>query len=274
MGRRILRTAVISTTPEVQRVTDLLELAARRFRLSLRTVPSIGKYEASDEALSILYLMTRNVEAIVLLARQNLALVGPAMAIGRATFEQGLRVKWMLYPTGLFEREARWLAMVKESEESYRKFANGMEAAGEGAEIVTGLRETEAMIREFRLAVETALPDGIKRPKRVPDFLSIAKSIGEESKYFVYSFASQYVHGTITATELYRRNLGIHKEFGEYIRPSSWGLPFLLAWYGFGTAAVYFLSSVGGDVEAFLPGSSGEDLDHAIRILRTGKQSP
>jgi hypothetical protein len=271
MTQGILGTDVIPITPEVQRVTNLLEVAARRFRLSLRTIPSIGRYEAPDEALLVLSLMTRNIEAMVLIARQNLALLGPAMAIGRTTFEQGLRVKWMLYPANPFEREARWLAMMRESEESYRRLANGMDAAGEDAEIGAGLREHEAKMTEFRVAVESALPDGIKPPKRVPDLLSMAKSVDEERKYFFYSYASQYVHGTITATELYRRNLGIHKEFGEFIRPSSWGTPFLLAWYGFGTAALYFLSSVHGNVEAFLPDNSDEKLNEAIRILRRGE---
>jgi hypothetical protein len=180
-------------------------------------------------------------------------------------------VKWLLQPENPLEREARWLAILKESEEHYGKIANGMETTNEDPEIVEGLRGTKEQIHEFRINVEAALPKDIKLIKKTPSLRSMAEATGEEHKYYVYAHASQYVHGTAGATEAYRRNLGAYKQFGERISSSSWRIPLLLTWYGLGTAGVHFLHRVGGDVEVFLPGQAHEDLNQAVGALRRVK---
>ena len=151
------RTATIPITPEIQRIVDKLDQAAQQFRHSLATVPPLGRYEAPDECLMVMFLMARNLEAVTALARRNLALLPSAMTLGRATFEQGLRVKWILYPEDPFEREARWLATLKQSSQHHRLLAEHMEAAGEDIEIVSGLRGTAWQIEQFSAAVERGL---------------------------------------------------------------------------------------------------------------------
>jgi hypothetical protein len=83
VNEKALGTARVPITREVRRIVDLLDLAIQRFRLSLATVPPLGKYESHDECLLLVSLISRNVQAITMLARENLALIPPAMVLVR-----------------------------------------------------------------------------------------------------------------------------------------------------------------------------------------------
>ena len=56
--------------------------------------------------------------------------------------------------------------------------------------------------------------------------------IGIGSVYEHYRRLSQPVHGTMHATQLYRRNLGNEMRFGEFGGLADWILPMRLSWVG------------------------------------------
>ena len=267
MRERSAGTARIPITPKIQTIVDMMDAGIEQFRSSLTTVPPLGRYEAPDECLMSIFLITRNIESVTTLARRNLALLPSAMVLGRTIFEQGIRVKWFLYPENPFEREARWLAALKKAIQHHRLVADQMEIAGADlARTSSDARATASQIERFADAVEGALPEGITPPK-IPSFETMAQSVGEVDKYWVYRYASQYVHGTAVATGIHRRNLGASKEFGDYISPVGWTIPLLLSWYGFGVAGTSFLQATGGDVEVFLPGDFADVVVSKIRAL-------
>src|SRR5690349_14733468 len=107
---------VLPTTPEIERACELLEQFTHRVLDARKTFPSLGEYEASIEGLNLMYLMIRNVEAVVTLAREDLVLLPSAMNLTRSVFEMAMKTIWMLAPEHPFEREIRWLAQLQTEE--------------------------------------------------------------------------------------------------------------------------------------------------------------
>jgi hypothetical protein len=114
------------TTPTIMRMTaeirvkcDLIDQMIAEFIAARNTVEDTHfKYEAPREALLLFNLTIRNVEGVITLARNDLALLPAAEILVRAAVEPSIKAAWMMTPSDPFEREARWLAHLK-SEKSY-----------------------------------------------------------------------------------------------------------------------------------------------------------
>lgn len=101
------------------RAADLLEAAVAAVSTAFASAPTTA-YEADVEANLIIHLTIRDAEGVALLAREGAFMYPAAMVLTRAAYEGALRVMWMLHPDDPFEREARYLAMLKETEELAR----------------------------------------------------------------------------------------------------------------------------------------------------------
>jgi hypothetical protein len=58
----------------------------------------------------------RNVEGVLLMAREDLRLLPAAFSTSRTAYEVAIRVLWLMDPTDPYEREVRWLAYLSQDE--------------------------------------------------------------------------------------------------------------------------------------------------------------
>lgn len=232
---------------------ELLDDVIAHFLATHSTIPSMGKWEAIDEAHLMLLLMIRNIEGVTTLAQRDLVFLPGAMVMARVAFETGVTVRWMLAPDEPYEWEMRWLRTGTAREAFYRDAAALLTSNGQGSSFFTRMAAT---LHEFHESVAAALPPKFRQgfqPKKVPNVRQMLQALGQEEHYVHYAYASQFAHGTQAATALYRRHLGTAKEFGEYVTPAAWQHCLFLCWFSLSLAGQQFLARAGGNAEEFLP---------------------
>ena len=109
---------IIPPTPDIIKVCDLLDQLIHNLLEARDTITKWGEFEAPVECLNLMYLMSRNVESITLIARHDLVLLPSAIHLTRSVFEMAIKVLWMLQPSNDMEREVHWLAQLQ-TEVSY-----------------------------------------------------------------------------------------------------------------------------------------------------------
>jgi hypothetical protein len=217
-------------TPDLTAACDKIDEAAG---LLLRDVwepfPRLGRYESDVEARVLFTGLLRHVEALLECARADLAFLPAASTIARAALEQGVKIRWLLHPPEIFDREARFLAHLSDEERMLERCArySGVDA----------FRERAAKVQEFRKGVEDALPPEIARLPRIPNLDAMMAEIGEAKRYFQYTLLSQYAHGSHFGGGIYRRNLGTEKELGERVSATEWALLLQVSWWSLFSAA-------------------------------------
>jgi len=218
-------------------VAGLIDRRISQFLLAWRTVPPLGKWESEIEAMNLLILVVRNIEAITELAKTDLVLVPAANVLARAVFEIAVKAAWMITPIDPFEREVRWLAHLAEEERMQENIANKVTRFGGDP---THFQNHRASLQSFRTGVVRSLPSGYAVPGN-PNVEQMLESIGQNKVYSVYSMLAAYVHGSHSATWLYRRNLGTLKEYGEFIDASSWYISLWTSWKSLQVLGAYIL---------------------------------
>lgn len=257
---------VLCPTPDIEKACDLLEKLIHRLLEARDTFPPLGEYEASLEGLNLLYLMIRNVEAVITLARKDLVFLPSAMNLTRSLFEMAMKTLWMLAPQDAFYREVRWLAQLQTEENYYNRISQRLGKLGVDNSNTLRIKDE---ISGFRLDVTKALPKPYKPISQIPDLASMMKVINEEHKYSTYIFLSQYSHGTHVATGTYRQGLGNEKKIGEYISPKNWGLIFCLCWYCLAKTSERVFEIIGGDVNLFLTNEFIQEIQGVIQKNET-----
>ncbi len=208
-------------------------------------------YEAELEARLAILLIVRHVEGVALLARDGAPMFPAAMTLARSAYEGALRTLWLLDPDEPFERERRWLTHLRDTERFYTASADAYLLAGEteGARRAADVAEAH---RQFRLGVEAKLPAHVEAPaRRLPTLRDMAAELGREERYFVYRIASQHAHATHVGTGLYRRNLGVAVELGDFAHPGIWRTPLQLTWFALEAPVARLVECVGGNAVAF-----------------------
>lgn len=215
-----------SPRSELRRIADLLDESVVSYGYA-RSGLVVGRWEAPLEAFSVSGVCVRNIEAAAVLARTDELLAPAVWANARNAFEIAVRVNWLLHSSDPFQCETRWLAFVEEYERFHQRMAResiiGSDRANRHLATAHGLRE-------FRIAVEAQLPDGYARQARIPSVRDMLNEASSESMYRIYIEASQYLHGSMAASAMYRRNLGIDKQFGDYTSIFDWILPLRVCW--------------------------------------------
>ena len=122
---------VIKPTTAILKIADLLDDAIHGFLRTTDLEPAhLGKYESEVETRHLLFLMVRNIEALLTLARTDLVLLPPACVLARAAFEIGLKAAWMVQPEDAYARELRWLVHLKEEERALEESGRKIRLAG------------------------------------------------------------------------------------------------------------------------------------------------
>ena len=155
-----------------------------------------------------------------------------AFVTARAAVETAARCIWLLQPDDVWEREARWLALLHEG----GRLGTRSQLAGD----LTRRTQSES-IRDFASAVEARLPPGTRIPG-TPSADKLLREFGTDLDHF-YVIASQYSHGAELATRAYRANLGTDAEYGEVANLADWLYPLSHAWQA-ATAGVIRLMQV------------------------------
>src|SRR5690242_13760108 len=103
-------------TPEIALAATGLEMTIGRFIAARPDLSKLGTYESLIEARNLFNLVVRHAEAVVVLAREDLVLLPPAMVTARSAFEIAVRAAWMVDVDDPFDGEVRWLAHLEEEE--------------------------------------------------------------------------------------------------------------------------------------------------------------
>ncbi|MEU5148432.1 DUF5677 domain-containing protein [Streptomyces yangpuensis] len=167
-------------------------------------------------------------EAVLLMARTDEAMVSAAWANARCAFEQAVRIIWLLNAADPYISECRWLGLLEDAERFHRLMA---EASDRDPSLPNSTmhHEMESSIRLFREGVLGVLPTGYS-PKKPPSFEAMLRSMDSAAMYRFYREGSQYVHGSMWGTASYRKNFGVDAEFGDFTSTVDWILPLRLSW--------------------------------------------
>lgn len=193
------------------------------------------QWEALRYAWTLSNLALRHTEATVVLARTDSVLQPAAWCTARAAAEATMWFFWLVEPEDVWEREARWLALLNTG------ISLGERPAMKESQYFAG---RAAKIKEFRDAVEARLPAGVT----VPGLPKISNLFTDRGDRFVrfYAIASQYTHATEFATVQWRKDLGTSATYGEFPEDALWGPPLSGAWSSFRATATWFINEHGG----------------------------
>jgi hypothetical protein len=219
-----------------------------------------GRYEAPYEARILLNLLVRSVESLTTLARTDLVLLPGGFILARTSFEMSVRMRWLIWPEHEFEREARWLAYLREEEDLWEKVSKlAALTDGDPAAFKTWVQDLQG----FRIGVLEKLPKDVVQPHRVANLRRALIEQGLEKYYIGYALLSQFVHGGHYAGSLYRQGLGVNKEYKERVTPSDWKMPFEISWWSLWHASHRFVQV------ACEPGAEILNAEQLVRVQRS-----
>jgi hypothetical protein len=175
---------VLPPTPPILQVADFIDRTLSQFLHARQTVPALGKFESEVEAMKLITLVVRNIEAITELAKIDLVLAPPANVLARAVFEIAVKAAWMVTPNDPFEREIRWLAYLEEEERMHERVAG---RAARFAGDPTFFENQRDVLRTFRAGVERSLPSSYSRLPGNPSVEQMLEGIGQKRIYGVYT---------------------------------------------------------------------------------------
>ena len=244
-------------TPELQEITEYLEVIIDRFDhiWGEEIRPQNPRFESHTASVFMMWLLMRQVESVICLARRDLILLPGALPIARTAFETGIKILWMLDPDDPYEREVRWLTYLKTEEDFHRKL---------GKEIGNTKHDEAESIRDFRVRIEGLLLNKYKLYKQLPNFRQILQEIGEERKYSLYIMLSQYNHSTHAATSLYRKGIGRSVEVKDITSSGDWKIPLSACYFGFASAGCRIIQRWGEDPNKLLSDDLKRKIDAAF----------
>jgi len=257
---------LIPPTQGIITISNLLEDGIHRFlKATEKTIQVPGEFECIDEGLLQYNLIIRNIEAVALLAKHDQVLFPTAMGIARSTFEIAVRVLWMMTPKDAFIRESRWLSQIENIEEYNNIAVKFYREHGFDHSQFTQDRE---LILRFRQKLNELLIVKGHNPKRLPDLRDMLKEIGLEKEYIRYIVLSQFTHGTLISTSVYRMNFGNMKIFGEYITSIDWYGIFNSLWFCLSYPGKLLIERLGGNAGAFISLKYEEEVNDALKNLQ------
>jgi hypothetical protein len=255
--------SVLHPTPETEECCKCLDQLIRLTAAGSRSVSLSTEYQAPHEALRSMFLVARFTESVAELARLDLAYFPSAMVLGRSALESALKAVWMLEPEDALDREGRWLSRVGEYRTAISKMQTRLSTTGNDLQwMKTQYNDVDGVYK----TVLARFPAGYSPPS-IPDMARLLVEQKVEADYAHYILASQFIHGGLMGTEIYRCQLTGDTAPVEDTRPEMWGYPFQYCWVAMKSGWGLFLARSGGDLEAF----EDAELDHrmaaALRAL-------
>lgn len=251
-------------TPEILKATDLIDQGLAHFIEARFTVPQMGKWEAEVEAMLLLNMVIRYIEAILELSRIDLVLLPGANVLARAVFEVAIKSAWMVQPSDPYDREVRWVAHVKDDARLNEQVTTRVTKSGGDPRM---FQERGATLRDFANKVAAKLPAGYSELPGNPSVESMLEDIGTKHMYPIYSILSAYIHGGHASTGHYRKHLGRFKEFGEFTSPAEWYLPLWSSWSTVHFLGQYVLEHLGASKAQFVSSEEAAAINLALSTL-------
>ena len=256
-----------NSPPELLHVCEVIDEAIGLLSRDVaEPFQGLGRYESDVEARVLFIGLMRHVEGLLECADADLKLLPAGGTLARAAFEQGLRIRWLLHPTNVFDREARFLAHLAEEEGMLRRSGKYSET--------DAFDPRSDQIAEFKISVERALPPGISRLKKLPKFDKMLEELGEIRRYATYTLLSQYTHGSHFMGNLYRRGLGTGKTFGEQVSVKQWAVLLEIAWWSIFHAAQKIEQTCARRDIRSLDDQRIEDINDRLSNLKESDQTP
>jgi hypothetical protein len=81
----------------------------------------IGRFESEQTYRGFFKLLIRQLESITVLAQHDLVLAPSANNTARTIFETSIKSRWMFIPIDPYEREIRWLTLIRSQKERQKK---------------------------------------------------------------------------------------------------------------------------------------------------------
>jgi hypothetical protein len=224
-------------TDEILRMVALVDNGISRFLDHAKNV-QISMYESIAESRVLLNICIRHFDAINELAKKDLVYLPSVLVLARTLFETAVNVLWILYPDDIFECESRYLtrligyeAWIKQQIDFYnlQKWNSGTYS------------ELFEMTFQFRTALQKLLAEKGYQEQKYPNVREVLKSLNEERKYLYYKLLSTYTHSGYKATEIFRKNLGAMKQFGEFVDIEAWKFIYGVSWPIFEIASELFI---------------------------------
>jgi len=180
-----------------------------------------GCWEAAEAATSLLQLLGRTVDAMLVLTRAHPVYAPTIQATARAAVEQSLRISWLLAPQDAPTRERRFAELLKETRRLYRDLG----------------QISEAEHQDWADAMDASLAELPGDPQsRIPTIESLASIFGENPNlYAVYRLLSQPVHGTATGASVFDREFRLLQASAGrgsrvWVDAELVALPFIVVW--------------------------------------------
>lgn len=231
-------------TREIRRLATRVDQGIG-FYLKARTNRALDtKWEAPCHAWALSNLTVRHTEAVCLLARTDLVFLAPAWLAARAAIESAARAQWLMAPSDDWERECRWISLLREGAQ-----------LGERTEFGESnpFGDRSRSLASFSEAVAGLLPAGYQIPRKPKDTELVAGLGPGPARLYV--LASQWAHSAELATGQFRAHLGTKAVYGEHVASTDWVMPLIMGW-----------NAVRASSAALMPPQSDYDSDLLSRI--------
>jgi hypothetical protein len=218
--------------------------------------PKLDSFEVHTECALMLTQIIRHINAVCLLGKNDLSFFPSALIISRSAFELSAKVVWLLLSEDPWEQEARWLRYAQQNKNSefnfslkYLEFLNKSQA--EHTKLLSEYQKINDFYKSVSVLFEKKFPGKYDYKTPVPDMKKMLGEIGIKNHYFLYVNSSQYAHGSMVSTQIYRKRYGTAMELGDFITPSDWAYCFQLTSMSLLNAGKIFLLSTNGNPITF-----------------------
>jgi Family of unknown function (DUF5677) len=203
---------------------DAIDSAIEAMISACNDIPHSEVY-ADQESLIRLNLVIKNIQAVLLIARNDLLLIVPALVVARAAYETAIRSVWMVNHEDPYEREIRLVCYINEEIKVQKKIADREPKLP--ADELRQLTEQINKLTEYRNKVVSKYSSNnpqktIDSDQGCPNFEAMCKGITNKDLYKNYIYLSQYAHGNRTAIESFSRGFCENQKMGDYLEPRHW----------------------------------------------------
>jgi hypothetical protein len=209
----------------------------------------LGRYDHEVDANSLFVVVVRHVEAVLVLARKDLAFIASACVCARAAFEAQSRMIWLIEPHDPYQREARSARLARHDTKDLEKIASDQSTPKpfrkDSAERSRAFRDYAERVSDAIKAVgeyDTATP--------LPKVQELLDSFDSRRFYVYYRLLSAFVHSSRQSMRYFRRYLGADTVVRDIVGPRDWLLPFEVAWGSLFRSSAALLSLLDMPLEA------------------------
>jgi hypothetical protein len=262
---------VLAPTAEVLACIPLLEEAIRLCLSTRESIQWSAQHEVDHEAHRLMFMIIRHTESVTELARRDLVLFPSAMVLARAALDITATIIWLTEPEELLDAEARWMAKLKEYLNRVERLKQILAAEGRPTRWI---EEQAKDLQEKYDRTLTKFPQGYVFPKM--DEFKVDKALASlniPQHYAHYILGSQFTHGGMMSTEIYRGEVCGDKTLLEWVTPEYWVFPFYVCWHSIAVAWMRILARTGGDTEVFRSSGLQKRMLQTLEALRTSGAS-